>query len=97
MWTEATMPFSQSIIVSGMGITVVFLTLVTLALAIMAISRILRVFIKDEVQKPVAATVQSVVSDEADKENLAVLMATIGFDLDLPPEQFKIVDVKEVR
>lgn len=97
MWTEATMPFSQSIIVSGMGVTVVFLTLVTLALAIMAISRILRVFIKDEVQTPAAAAVQPVISDEADKENLAVLMATIGLDLDLPPEQFKIVDVKEVR
>lgn len=90
------MPFSQSVIVSGMGITVVFLTLVTLALAIMAISKILRMFIKDDTQKP-AAVVQPVVSDEADKETLAVLMAAIGLDLDLPPEQFKIVDVREVR
>ena len=97
MWTESTMPFSQSVIVSMLGVAVVFITLVVLALAIVAISKILRAIIKDEAQKPAAAVTQPVVSDEADKETLAVLMAAIGLDLDLPPEQFKIVDVKEVR
>lgn len=97
MWTQPTMPFSQSVIVSGLGVTVVFLTLVVLALSIMAISKILRAIIKDDSQTPAATAPQPVVSDEADKETLAVLMATIGLDLDLPPEQFKIVDVKEVR
>lgn len=96
MWTQPTMPFSQSVIVSGLGISVVFITLVVLALAIMVISKVLRAIIKDEVQKPVTA-MQPVVSDESDKETLAVLMAAIGMDLDLPPEQFKVVDVKEVR
>lgn len=62
----------------------------------MVISKVLRAIIKDEVQKPVTA-MQPVVSDESDKETLAVLMAAIGMDLDLPPEQFKVVDVKEVR
>jgi len=49
------------------------------------------------VKKPAAAPVQPAVSDEADKETLAVLMATIGVDLNLPPEEFKIVDVKEIK
>ncbi|MEF9939453.1 MAG: OadG family protein [Clostridium sp.] len=97
MWTQPTMPFSQSVIVSCLGITVVFITLIVLALAIMAISKILRLIIKDETQKPAAAAAAPVISDEADKETLAVLMSAIGVDLDLPPEQFKIVDVKEVR
>lgn len=97
MWTQPTMPFSQSVIVSGMGITVVFLTLVVLALAIMVISKLLSGFIKENAQVPAVSAVQPAVSDEADKETLAVLMAAIGLDLDLPPEQFKIVDVKEVR
>ena len=95
MWTEATMPFGQSVIVSLLGISVVFITLVTLALAIVLISKILRSIIKDGAQKP-APAVAPVVSDEADKETLAVLMATIGMDLELPADQFKIVNVKEL-
>ena len=95
MWTEATMPFGQSVIVSLLGISVVFITLVTLALAIVLISKILRSIIKDGAQKPAPAAAP-VVSDEADKEPLAVLMATIGMYLELPADQFKIVNVKEL-
>lgn len=97
MWTQSTMPFSQSIIVSMLGISVVFITLVVLALAIVTISKVLRAIIKDEAQKPAVAASQPAASDEADKETLAVLMAAIGLDLDLSPDQFKIVDVKEIR
>ena len=79
MWTEPTMPFGQSVIVSLLGLSVVFLALICLALAIMVISKILR----------------SVVSD--DKELLAVLMATIGDDLGLPTDKFKILSVTEVK
>ena len=72
--------------------------MIALALAIIFISKILRLIIKDEAKKPAAAPVQqTAVSDEADKETLAVLMATIGVDLDLPPEQFKIVNVREIN
>ena len=85
MWTEATMPFGQSVIVSLLGISVVFIL----------ISKILRSIIKDGAQKPAPAAAP-VVSDEADKETLAVLMATIGMDLELPADQFKIVNVKEL-
>ena len=95
MWTEATMPFGQSVIVSLLGISVVFITLVTLALAIVLISKILRSIIKDGAQKPAPAAAP-VVSDEADKETLAVLMATSGMDLELPADQFEIVNVKEL-
>lgn len=96
MWTQSTMSIPESVVISALGISVVFITLIVLALAIVIISKILRVIIKDEV-KPAAAPVQPAVSDEADKETLAVLMATIGVDLNLSPEEFKIVDVKEIR
>lgn len=96
MWTQPTMSFPESIVVSALGISVVFVTLVVLALAIMVISKVLRAIIKDGAPQPAAAAAPAV-SDEADKETLAVLMAAIGVDLDLPPEQFKIVDVKEVK
>lgn len=97
MWTQATMPVSQSVIVSLLGLAVVFITLVTLALAIVVISKILRTLIKDGAQTPkTTPAAQPAVSDEADKETLAVLMAAIGMDLDLPPEQFKVVNVKEI-
>lgn len=95
MWTQSTMSFPESIVISALGLSVVFVTLVALALAIIIISKLLRSIIRDDVKKP-AAPVQPAVSDEADKETLAVLMAVIGTDLDLPPDQFKIVNVKEI-
>lgn len=97
MWTEPTMSFGQSVIVSLLGMSIVFLALIVLALAIMIISKILQTIIKDNSQKPAAAAAAPVVSDEADKELLAVLMATIGEDLGLPTDQFKIVSVTELK
>ena len=77
MWTEPTMPFGQSVIVSLLGLSVVFLALICLALAIMVISKILRSVVSDGAKAPAAAQKAApAVSDEADKELLAVLMAT---------------------
>ena len=87
MWTEPTMPFGQSVIVSLLGLSVVFLALICLALAIMVISKILRSVVSDGAKAPA----------EADKELLAVLMATIGDDLGLPTDKFKILSVTEVK
>ena len=96
MWTEPTMPFGQSVIVSLLGLSVVFLALICLALAIMVISKILRSVVS--AKAPAAAQKAApAVSDEADKELLAVLMATIGDDLGLPTDKFKILSVTEVK
>lgn len=98
MWTEPTMPFGQSVIVSLLGLSVVFLALICLALAIMVISKILRSVVSDGAKAPTAAQKAApAVSDEADKELLAVLMATIGDDLGLPTDKFKILSVTEVK
>ena len=96
MWTEPTMPFGQSVIVSLLGLSVVFLALICLALAIMVISKILRSVVSDGAKAP-AQKAAPAVSDEADKELLAVLMATIGDDLGLPTDKFKILSVTEVK
>ena len=96
MWTEPTMPFGQSVIVSLLGLSVVFLALICLALAIMVISKILRSVVSDGAKAPAAAQKAApAVSD--DKELLAVLMATIGDDLGLPTDKFKILSVTEVK
>ena len=98
MWTESTMPIGQSLIVSLLGISIVFLTLIVLSLAIILTSRALGAFIKDSAPKPaVAAAPAPVVSDEADKEVLAVLMATIGEDLGTTPDRFRILNVTELK
>ena len=98
MCTEPTMPFGQSVIVSLLGLSVVFLALICLALAIMVISKILRSVVSDGAKAPAAAQKAApAVSDEADKELLAVLMATIGDDLGLPTDKFKILSVTEVK
>lgn len=95
MWTQPTMSVPETVIVSALGILVVFITLIVLALAITAISKILRTLIRDGA--PPAAGMAPAVSDEGDKETLAVLMAVIGADLELPADRFKIVDVKEMK
>ena len=98
MLTESTMSIGQSLIISAMGISVVFLALVSLALAIIVISKILGSVIKNNAQKPAAAPAPApVVSDEPQKETLAVLMATIGEDLGLPTDQFQITSVTEIK
>ena len=98
MWTDPTMPFGQSDIVSLLGLSVVFLALICLALAIMVISKILRSVVSDGAKAPAAAQKAAPAeSDEADKELLAVLMATIGDDLGLPTDKVKILSVTEVK
>ena len=98
MWTEPTMPFGQSVIVSLLGLSVVFLALICLALAIMVISKILRSVVSDGAKAPAAAQKAApAVSAEADTALLAVLMATIGDDLGLPTDKFKILSVTEVK
>ena len=98
MWTEPTMPFGQSVIVSLLGLSVVFLALICLALAVTVISKILRSVISDGAKAPAAVPAAApAVSDEGDKELLAVLMATIGDDLGLPTDKFKILSVTEVK
>ena len=98
MWTETTMSIGQSLIISAMGISVVFLALGSLALAIIVISKILGSVIKNNAQKPAAAPAPApVASDEPQKETLAVLLATIGEDLGLPTDQFQITSVTEIK
>ena len=98
MWTESTMSIGQSLIISAMGISVVFLALICLSLAIIVISKILGSVTGKAAQKPAAAPAPApVVSDEPQKEVLAVLMATIGEDLGCPPDQFRIKSVTEVK
>lgn len=95
MWTGTTMDFLQSIVVSALGLSVVFCTLASLAIAIIIISAILRLIIKDDTKKAAAAA-PAPVSDEADKEVFAVLMSVISEDLNLPTDQFRIVEIKEI-
>lgn len=98
MWTESTMSIGQSLIISAMGICTVFLVLICLALAIVVMTKILGALVKDGAKKPAAAPAPApVVSDEPQKETLAVLMATIGEDLGLPTDQFKITSVTEIK
>ena len=99
MWTEPTMPFGQSVIVSLLGLSVVFLALICLALAIMVISKILRSVVSDGAKAPAAAQkAASAVSDEADK---GITCRADGNDRgmtsDLPTDKFKILSVTEVK
>lgn len=98
MWTKETMTIGESLMISAMGIITVFLALIVLALAIVVISKILGAIIKTDAPKVAASAAPApVVSDEPQKEMLAVLMATIGEDLGLPTDQFQITSVTEMK
>ena len=55
MWAGETMTFLESVVASLLGLSVVFCTLIALAVAIIVISKILGLIIKDETTKPAAA------------------------------------------
>lgn len=98
MYTATTMNIPTALVVSVSGLAVVFIMLLILMFAIAIISSVVGSIAGTKKQQPVkAAAVAPVVNDEADKELLAVLAATIAEDLGSQPDEFQITKVTEIR
>ncbi|MFA6708888.1 MAG: OadG family protein [Fusobacterium sp.] len=93
MFEGNVMSFTESLVISGLGISIVFSALVTLALSIVIFSKIFGKFSgQEEIKKPVA---------QAKKENnddvYAVIMAAVSEEVRSLKGEYKIKEIKEVK
>ena len=112
MWTSNTMTFWESIVTFMIGFSIVFICLISLALFIIISSKVINLFVKDEVpaQKSVTNAVSTDASGStvvtskmvAEKDNqeeverLAVIISDISEEMREPIERFTIVSITEI-
>ncbi|MVB12360.1 hypothetical protein CAFE_30950 [Caprobacter fermentans] len=99
MWTEASMNLIQSLTVSGLGLTIVFLTLIALALAIMGFSRIFSaagIGKGTGAVKKNSAVQQAPTAEKEEDDVLAILIAVISEEMNLPVDRFQITKIREI-
>ena len=96
MWTKSSMDMGESFIVSGMGLCVVFITLIVLALAILILSKIFK-FTGTGPGKKEATAVPQASADNNDDSVMAILVAVISDAVEAPVENFRISDIHEVK
>lgn len=93
MWTgDVTMP--DAVLISALGLLVVFAALASLAIAIIIISKILGMLIKTDAPKAVAAAAAPVPA--IDEESYAVLLAAINEEARLSGEEVRVTSIKEL-
>jgi len=90
MLAESTLSFTDSLIISLFGFLIVFLVLISLCIAILIISRILK-FSQNHKGKAIGNTGLL----EEDIESMAIMLAAISEDTGLSPDQFRITRITE--
>jgi len=94
MWTgEVTM--ADALLISALGLLVVFAALASLAIAIIIISKILGMLIKTDAPKAAAAAAAAPVP-AIDEESYAVLLAAISEEARLSGEEYRVKSIKEL-
>ena len=91
MWTGG-MTFADSIIISLVGLLVVFSALAVLAIAVIIISKVIGTLFKESAPKAAAA----VAAPAIDEESYAVLLAAVSEEARLSGEQFRVTSIKEL-
>ena len=88
MWTGG-MTFADSIIISLVGLLVVFSALAVLAIAVIIISKVIGTLFKESAPKAAPAPA-------IDEESYAVLLAAVSEEARLSGEQFRVTSIKEL-
>ena len=96
MWTGQTMTFMDSLVISALGIMVVFTALACIAISIVIISKVINAIIKPEAPKAaVAATAAP--APAIDEEAYAVLVAAVTEEARLSGDgDVRVVSIKEL-
>ena len=87
--------------ISAMGLSTVFLTLISLAIAVIVVSKVLLALgigKKEEPKAsatPAAAAKTTVATDEND-ETYAAIVAAVSEEMKLPIDKFRIVEITEI-
>jgi sodium pump decarboxylase gamma subunit len=95
------MDFIQSLVVSGLGMAIVFFALIALAAVIVLVLRPISFVSQNASEKKNASSaskenVSPVQSDGAEDEIFAVLIAVISEEMQAPVESFQILSIKEI-
>ncbi|MDO5040691.1 MAG: OadG family protein [Peptoniphilus sp.] len=105
MWGSESMTLSESVIVSLVGFSIVFLVLISLAIFVRIISSVVASVAKNKEKddtKPAPAKAQAKqpaasAEQKKDGELIAVIVAAISEDMKRPVDQFKIVSINEKK
>ncbi len=96
MWTGQTMTFADSMVISLLGILVVFTALACIAISIVIISKVINTIIKPEAPKAAAAAAAAP-APAIDEEAYAVLVAAITEEARLSGDgDVRVVSIKEL-
>ena len=90
MWTGG-MTVADSIVISLVGLLVVFSALAVLAIAVIIISKVIGTLFKESAPTAVAAPAPAI-----DEESYAVLLAAVSEEARLSGEEFRVVSIKEL-
>ncbi len=96
MWTAQTMSFADSLVISALGLMVVFAALASIAISIVIISKVINMIVKPEAPKAAAAAVAAPVP-AIDEEAYAVLVAAVTEEARLSGDgDVRVVSIKEL-
>ena len=90
MWTGQEMTLADGLMISAVGLLVVFAALAALAIAVM----IINTAVKDKAPKQ--AAVAAAPAPALDEESYAVLLAAISEEARLSGEEFRVTSIKEL-
>ena len=93
MFEGNVMTFMESLVISGLGISIVFSALVTLALSIVVFSKIFGRFAGQEESKKTVVQPKKENNDDA----YAVIMAAVSEEVRSLKGEYKIKEIKEVK
>jgi len=104
MWTSTTMDAGTAVMVSLMGMAVVFLSLIALDIAIIIVSKIVDSTQKNKETAPAAPATSAApaapvvpAASSANDETYAVLMAAACEEAHASPDTIQIKEIKEIK
>mgnify|MGYP003295308897 CR=1 FL=1 len=96
MWTGQTMTFADSLVISALGLMVVFAALASIAISIVIISKVIGMIIKPEAPKAAVAAAAAP-APAIDEEAYAVLVAAVTEEARLSGDgDVRVVSIKEL-
>lgn len=97
MWTGQTMTFMDSMVISALGIMVVFSALAVIAVSIIIISKVINMIVKPDAPKAAPAAAAAAPVPAIDEEAYAVLLAAISEEARLSGDgDVRVTSIKEL-
>ena len=97
MWTGQAMTITDSLLISVLGISVVFAALACIAISVVIISKVINMIVKPDAPKAAPAAAAAAPVPAIDEEAYAVLVAAITEEARLSGDgDVRVVSIKEL-